>query len=204
MKLGSTIIMTENAYMTVDAWLQVLKEIVKGYCLLPYIKENPQWYVCKLPNPFKSHKNVLKTHELCSDALIISLKEESNSIHVNQGYDQLVAKNNKKNAAKSLYGQRKAKKFATGKTNITQYNLIHTAMRIVRATKPESWVASFSRVNLHPWTRQEFPEFCKKIAAHLCAGETFKDNNVDTTADISHLERYCTDVLLACLTKVRC
>jgi hypothetical protein len=175
--------MTENAYMTDDAWLQVPKEIVKGYCLLPYIKENPQWYVYKLLDGFKLHKNVLKAHELCSDALIISLKEESNSSHVNQSYNQLVAKNNKKNAAKSLYDQRKAKKFATGKTNITQYNLIHTAMRIVRATKPESWVASFSRVNLHPWTRQEFPEFCKKIAAHLRAGETFKDDNVDTTAE---------------------
>jgi hypothetical protein len=37
MKPGLTIIMTENAYMTDDAWLQVSKEIVKGYRLLPYI-----------------------------------------------------------------------------------------------------------------------------------------------------------------------
>ena len=103
--------MTENAYMMDDAWLQVLKEIAKGYHLLPYIKENPQWYVCKLLDGFKLHKNVLKAHKLCSNALIISLREESNSSHVNQGYDQLVAKNDKKNAAKSLYDQCKAKKF---------------------------------------------------------------------------------------------
>jgi hypothetical protein len=98
MKPGSTIIMTENAYMTDDAWLQVSKKIVKGYCLLPYIKENP---VCKLLDGLKLHENVLKAHKHCSDALTISLKKESNSSHVNQGYDQLVAKNDKKNAAEA-------------------------------------------------------------------------------------------------------
>ena len=32
---GSTITTTENAYMTDEAWLQVSKYIVKGYCELP-------------------------------------------------------------------------------------------------------------------------------------------------------------------------
>ena len=35
---GSTIVMTENAYMTDEAWLEVSKAIVKGYCSLPFIK----------------------------------------------------------------------------------------------------------------------------------------------------------------------
>jgi hypothetical protein len=107
MKPGSTIIMTKNAYMTDDAWLQVSKKIVEGYRLLPYIKENPQWHVCKLLDGFKSHENFLEAHKLRANASIISLKEESNSSHVNQGYDQMVAKNNKKNATKILYNQRK-------------------------------------------------------------------------------------------------
>lgn len=183
MQPGSAIIMTENAYMTDEAWLQLSKKIVEGYRLLPYIKENPMWHVCELLDGFKSHENVLEAHELRANALIISLKEESNSSHVNQGYDQLVAKTDKKNAAESLYDQRKAKKFSTGKTNITQYDLLITAMRIVRATSEETWVHSFQRVNLHPFTRMEFPEFCRKIASHLRAGDIFKNDNVDTTAE---------------------
>lgn len=183
MKPGSSIIMTENAYMTDDAWLKVSMALVKGYRLLPYIKENPHWYVAELFDGFKSHENVLKAHELRFDAKIISLKEESNSSHVNQGYDQLVAKNDKKNAAESLYDQRKAKKWVTGKTTINQYDLVHTAMRLVRATDSKTWVTSFERVNLHPWTRKEFPAFCKKIAGHLRAGDTFKDDHVDPTAE---------------------
>jgi len=41
--------------MTDDAWLQLLKKIVEGYRLLPYIKENPMWHVCELLDGFKSH-----------------------------------------------------------------------------------------------------------------------------------------------------
>ena len=165
--------MTENAYMTDK----------HGYISSLYIKENPMWHVCELLDGFKLHENVHEAHELRANALIISLKEESNSSHVNQGNDQLVAKTDKTNAAESHYDQRKAKKFSTGKTNITQYDLLITAMHIVRATSEETWVHSFQRVNLYPFTRLEFPEFCRKIASHLWAGDTFKNDNVDTTAE---------------------
>ncbi len=71
----------------------------------------------------------------------------------------------------------------TSKTNITQYDLVHTAMRIVRLTEQKTWVTSFERCNLHPWARKEFPEFCKKISSHLRAGDTFKDDNIQPTAE---------------------
>ena len=102
--------MTKNAYMTDEAWLEALNSIVAGYHNLPHIKENEDWYITELLDGFKSHENVLNVHKLRADNLIISLKEESNSSHVNQGYNQLTAKNNKKNAAESLYNQRRAKK----------------------------------------------------------------------------------------------
>ena len=127
--------MTENAYMTDK----------HGYISSLYIKENPMWHVCELLDGFKLHENVHEAHELRANALIISLKEESNSSHVNQGNDQLVAKTDKTNAAESHYDQRKAKKFSTGKTNITQYDLLITAMRIVRATSEETWVHVLGR-----------------------------------------------------------
>jgi hypothetical protein len=183
MAKGSTILMTEKAYMTDDAWLEASKAIVKGKCQLPFMKENEDWYITELLDGFKSHENVLKAHEIRADQLIIFLKVESNSSHVNQGYDQLTAKNDKKNAAESLYEQRRVKKWQTGKSHIDQYDLVLTAMRIVRATSESTWVSSFQRVNLHPGTRVAFPEFCKNIAGFLRASESFKDESVDPTPE---------------------
>ena len=177
-------LMTENAYMTDDAWLEASNAIVKGYRQLPFMKENKDWYIIELLDGCKSHKNVLKAHKICADQLIVSLKEESNSSHVNQGYDQLTAKNDKKNAAESLYEQRRAKKWQTGKSHIDQYDLVLTAMRIVRATMQSTWVSSFQRVNLHPGTRVSFPKFCKKMAGFLWVSKSFKDESVAPTPKV--------------------
>jgi hypothetical protein len=83
---GSKVIMTKNAYMTNEAWLEASKSIVAGYRNLPHIKENEDWCVTELLDGFKLHENILNAHKLRADNLIISLKEESNSSHVNQGY----------------------------------------------------------------------------------------------------------------------
>jgi len=43
---GSTIIiMTQNAYMADDAWIAVTKTLMKGYCEMPFAKENPHWNI---------------------------------------------------------------------------------------------------------------------------------------------------------------
>jgi hypothetical protein len=182
MATGSTILMTESAYMTDAAWLEAAKAIVKGYHQLPFMKENENWFITKLLDGFKSHVNVFQAHKICADQLIISLKEESNSSHVNQGYNQLTTKNNKKSAAESLYDRRRVKKWQTGKSHIDQYDLVLTVMRIVRATTESTWVSSFQRVSLHPQMQVAFPEFCKKIAGFLLASKGLKDENVDPTA----------------------
>ena len=116
--------MTENAYMTDEAWLQASEAIVRGYRSLPYIAENKDWVMLELLDGFKSHENVLAAHQLRYDNKIMSLKEESNTSHVNQGYDQLTAKTDKKNAADSLFEQRKVVKSVTGKTHLDQYDLL--------------------------------------------------------------------------------
>jgi hypothetical protein len=163
MATGSIILMTESAYMTDAAWLGVSKAIVQGYHQLLFMKENENWFIAKLLDGFKSHKNVLQAHKICADQLIISLKEESNSSHVNQGYNQLTAKNSKKNAAESLYDKRRVRKWQTGKSHIDQYNLVLTAMRTVRATTESTWVSSFQHVNLHPQTPVLFQSFARKL-----------------------------------------
>ena len=178
---GSTIIMTESAYMTDEAWLEASKAIIKGYRNMPYVKDNEQWMVLELLDGFKSHENVLAAHRLRAENNIRSLKEESNSSHANQGYDQEAAKQDKKNAAESLYDQRKVKKMQTGKTRIDQYDLVLTGIRIVNRCKGEVWVCSFRRVNLDPRERVSVQEWCQKIKHFLLAGEQFKEEEVDLT-----------------------
>jgi hypothetical protein len=176
---GSTIVMTESAYMTDEAWLEASKAIVKGYRNMPYVKENEQWLVLELLDGFKSHENVLAAHRLRAENNIRSLKEESNTLHANQGYDQETAKQDKKHAAESLYDQRKVKKMNTGKTRIDQYDLVLTGIRIVNKCTKEVWVCSFRRVNLDPRTRVSFVKWCQKIKQFLTAGEEFKEELAD-------------------------
>jgi hypothetical protein len=40
---GSTILFSENAYMTDETWMQAMQAIVSGYREMPFIKENLQW-----------------------------------------------------------------------------------------------------------------------------------------------------------------
>ncbi len=80
------------------------------------------------------------------------MKEESNTSHVSQGYNQHAGKTNKKNAAQSLHDQRSIMKYKTGKTQLDQYELVQCGMRLVRQLEPATWVVSFRQVNLEPST----------------------------------------------------
>ena len=175
---GSTIVMTESACMTDEAWLEVSKAIVKGYRSLPFIKDNPDWHVLELLDGFKSHENVLAANELRAEAKINSLKEESNTSHVCQGYDQHVARTDKKNVSESLYDQRKTQQQQTAKANIDQWDLVLTGIRVVKQCEAKTWATSFMRVNLHPVFRDEFAVFMKKISQFLRAGSQFVEEDL--------------------------
>jgi hypothetical protein len=76
---GSTILFNENAYMTNETWMQATQAIIQGYQEMPFIKENPQGWVCELMDGFKSHENVLGARIIRHDNKIISVKEELNT-----------------------------------------------------------------------------------------------------------------------------
>ena len=61
---GSKVIMTENAYIMDEAWLEASKSIVAGYYQLPHRKENEEWYITELLDGLKLHENVLNAHKL--------------------------------------------------------------------------------------------------------------------------------------------
>ncbi len=92
---GSTIIMTENAYMTNDAWEEMAPNIVKGIRQMPVVRDNPQWWVLEVFDGFGSHLTGLRAMKLRDENKILSLKEEGDSSHVNQAYDRFVARSHK-------------------------------------------------------------------------------------------------------------
>ena len=102
LKPGSTIIMTENAFMTHDAWYKATKAIIYGYNDIPVIRDNPQWAILEFLNSFGYHEYEPRALKIRAERNILSAKEESKTSHVNQAYDQFVAKNDKKILAETL------------------------------------------------------------------------------------------------------
>ena len=62
---------------------------------MPYVKDNPQWYVIEIVDGFGPHTSSLYAMEEQRKNKIVMLKEEGDSSHVNQGYDKFVSKANK-------------------------------------------------------------------------------------------------------------
>ena len=71
-------------------------KLVKGYCDLPIIRDNPQWYCVDIFDGFAAHLSNYDALKMRADALIILIKEEGDSSSINQAYDKLVARSDKR------------------------------------------------------------------------------------------------------------
>ncbi len=100
--IWSTVVMMENAYMTVDAWEEMTPSLVEGYRSLPVICDNPQWWMIEIFDGFGAHLNNLSLMNQHADAKILSIKEEGDSSSCNQAYDKHVKKSNKNHMRCSL------------------------------------------------------------------------------------------------------
>jgi hypothetical protein len=93
--VGSTLIITESAYMTEVAWETMTPVLVKGIRGMPVIHDNPQWWAIELFDGFGPHTSSYYAMKHRYDNKILCLKEEGDSSHVNQAYDKFVAKSDK-------------------------------------------------------------------------------------------------------------
>jgi len=94
--IGSTIIMTETAFMTIAAWEEMTPSVCKGlHAINPFVVSNPHWYMLEIFDGFGAHLLSYNAMKICMDNKILSLKEEGDSSHVNQAYDKFVAKGDK-------------------------------------------------------------------------------------------------------------
>jgi hypothetical protein len=170
--IGSTVIMTENAFMTVDAWERMTPNIILGLRNInKYVAAHPQWWVLEIFDGFGAHLLSHKANEERFAANILSLMEEGDTSHVCQAYDKHVAKGYKAANYLSLSFLRTG--FKVSNLLIDQWSLVQLDMFAVRDTTRECWTQSFDSCNLDPRTRVSFGEWCERIGHFLQGGESF-------------------------------
>ena len=137
--------MTPTAYMTDNVYATIPPELADGIRNMPYICDHPNWWVVVSLDGFGSHVNVHKAQEAFFTRKILILKEEGDTSHLNQAYDQSVAKNDKAGMRANLDMLRPH----IG-TQLDQWYLITIAIDALKRVKATAWIESFTKVNLHP------------------------------------------------------
>jgi hypothetical protein len=168
--------MTPTGYMTEDAWVEMAPSMATGIRQMPVIRDNPEWWVVKNIDGFGPHTSSLEAMTIYAGAKILLLKEEGDTSHVCQAYDQKVAKDDKSTMRECLGYLRESEKLS--KSIISGWDLILVGLAAVRELSPTSWVTSFMRVNLHPKFRVPFAEWCVKISSFIEGGQSFKPETV--------------------------
>jgi len=156
---GSAIIPSPSAFMTDDVWLQLVLTFAKGIHAIPVIKDHPDWWVTVSCDGFGSHVNVHLVQHVFHDHKILIIKEEGNTLHVNQAYDQSVAKADKALMRQHLEVVHKS----LGSTRINQWYLIAVAIHSQKMVDKQKWIDSFIKVNMHPKHQLTFDNWIKKL-----------------------------------------
>jgi hypothetical protein len=126
---GSTIVMTPTGYMTEEAWLEMAPTIASGIRKMPIICDNPDWWVLKTIDGFGAHTSSERAMAIYAEHKILLLKEDGDTSHVCQMYDQKVAIDDKKSMRQSLAYLRQSNKLVKG--TIDGWTLIHVGLAAV-------------------------------------------------------------------------
>ena len=86
---------TPSAYLTDDAWLEILTIIAKGIRAMQMIRDHPYCWVSLSLYGFVSYVNMDASNENFNKINICILKEEADTSQTFQAYDQLQAKKDK-------------------------------------------------------------------------------------------------------------
>jgi hypothetical protein len=92
---GSIVLPSPNAFMTNDVFLQLAPYLAAGIRAMPVVCDHSDWWVAISCDGFGSHVNVPLAQDIFSEHKIMVIKEEGDTSHVNQAYDQFVAKKDK-------------------------------------------------------------------------------------------------------------
>ena len=166
--VGSNVYMNENGFMTTKTWLELLPDLIRGIRAMPVIVDNPDWWCALLVDGFNAHCLSAEAMQMLHDNKIILVKEEPDSSHFCQVYDQLVTKGDKATAREVLDDLRLAKACSTSENKpshikINKWTLVNVLIEATVKTSPETWINSAKKVNLYPPTRVCFADWIKKI-----------------------------------------
>jgi hypothetical protein len=170
---GSTVVMTKTGFMTEEAWTKITPSQIEG---IRAVSDNEDWWAIMIVDGFVAHCISPEVMQLYYDNKIIIIKEEADSSHVNQSYDQLVALSDKSHLREALDIVQSGDVFKN--TVMTGWDLIVVGLHAVRQCKMDTWISSFKKVNLHPDYRIGFGDWCQKIEAFLQPGQSFKLQNM--------------------------
>ena len=120
-----------------------------------------------------------ETLQVFADYNILVIKKEGDSSHINQGYDQFVAKKDKRVIEEAICKLKQGCRSLMMNQKIFLGIIIHALKDI----SPKVWEQSFIGVNLHPDHRIPFDDWVKKIDATLQGGERFFHDNKQSMFD---------------------
>ena len=183
----STVIMTPSAFLTDEAWQQIVPRLIKG--LRAQVREAASNFGISGEDAdklliglsfdgFKSHLKNLDELVLFADNNILTVVENRDSSEINQAFDQLVARSGKKRAAQAIDNLRRSHVVPV----IDQWALIVVGLAMLRDCDDSNvWEASFLAVNMHPLHRRPFAEYVQKIKGFVDGAEKFESEVVDLT-----------------------
>jgi hypothetical protein len=165
---GSRVVMTPNAYMTDDAWIELVPHLCKGVREMKVIKDHPNLWVVLSLDGFGSHL-VPQALFKFRDYKIIVVKEEGDTSHISQAYDQMVAKADKR-AFRELLDTYKAHH----KGVLNQWAIILIVNEALNhVAKTDAWSKSFELVNFRPSKRMKFEEHLARHKGVVDAADFF-------------------------------
>ena len=164
---GSHIKMTPSAYMTDQAWREIVHDMCKGIRAMPKIEDHKDWWCLLSLDGFGSHLDA-SALEIFAEYKILVIKEEGDSSQVCQAYDQLVARQDKRVVRDILDGFRYGRHGPVG-----QYELILIINTSLNKVDPMKWRTSHIRVNACPSQLIPFDQWVKKHAEQVSAADRF-------------------------------
>jgi hypothetical protein len=167
---GSFVIMTPNAYLNDETWIEIAPRLAKGIRSMEVIEQHPDWWVLMSLDGYGSHLQP-KALVVFAEHNIEVLKEEGDTSHVNQAYDQSVAKTDKRLIREKNDMLKSAR---TGNNKVVdQYDTVGCCISALLDYPEKDWINSFIKVNMHPDHRVSFKLWLERIEESVKTGEKY-------------------------------
>ena len=185
---GSTIYMTESAFLTKEVWKQIvpllctsLRTIVEEACKTLGIDAHTasKLLVALAFDGFKVH---LDPSMLVGfrERNVLTAVENRDSSAINQAFDKLVARAGKKRAARVISLMQRSHITPV----IDQWYLVLVVLAMLRdCSASDVWTNSFIAVNMHPDYRIGYEEWMQKISPAVASADKF-----ETEGEVNYAE----------------